>query len=357
MFAISDEHGYSEFVPRPPLQPGTHGRISVAPTSEALRARGEFVAHARVRPHDGSEVRLVRRFGSTETGALASLRSVLTDLVGAVEESAIITDAERRILTARAGFGRFVAVYDSTLPHLQGGTEASEDFRRSTSPLVPMLLTEGFAATIVDHLRTWGISTAPQGDDPRPSLGFASDFTLFRAVLESLAAAIWMLGPAERETRILRATRLAIYEHSKSTPLKRMDGSIDAREQRLFDEQRADIEQVCAAMNYDFDALSSRTKVLGPTEFVRGARDFIPGAADEFFYYWTVCSRYSHAQMQSARAWSVESEQWTADGSTALFEVDPSLVADIADFITTALDQLVALLRERGVVRVPRSAH
>jgi hypothetical protein len=264
-----------------------------------------------------------------------------------------MTNAERRILKARAGFGRFIAVYVGTVPQLQDGTEAVDDFRRSTSPLVPMLLAEGFAATIVDHLRTWGISTAPQGDDPRPSLGYASDFTLFRAILEPLAAAVWMLGPAARDERVLRATRLAIYEHSKSTPLKRMDGSVDPREQRLFDEQRADIEQVCAAMKYDLDALSSRRKMLGPTEFVRGARDFIPGVGDEFFYYWTVCSRYSHAQMQSARAWSVESAHGTAGDAPALFEVDPSLVADIADFITTALDRLVALFRERGIVRVP----
>lgn len=296
----------------------------------------------------------MRRFGSTQAGALAGLRSALRDFVGVVEESAVMTDAERRILKARAGFGSFIAAYDRTVPQLQEGTEAIDDFRRSTSPLVPMLLTEGFAATIVDHLCTWGISTAPQGDDAHPSLGYASDFTLFRAVLEPLAAAVWMLGPEARDERVLRATRLAIYEHSKSTPLRRMDGSVDPREQRLFDEQLADIEQVCTAMNYDLEALSSRKKTLGPTEFVRGARDFIPGAADEFFYYWTVCSRYSHAQMQSARAWSVESEHETAGAAPALFEVDSSLVADIADFITTALDRLVALLRERGFVRVPR---
>lgn len=341
-------------MPRPALQPGTHGRVSVAPTSDALRSRGEFVAHARVRPHDGSEVRLLRRFGSTEKSALENLRSALVNLVGVVEEGAVMTDGERRILKARAGFGRFVAAYDRTVPQLQEGTEAIDDFRRSTSPLVPMLLMEGFAAAITDHLRTWGLSAVPQGDDPRPSLGYASDFTLFRAVLEPLAAAIWMLGPAERDERVLRATKLAIYEHLKSRPLKRMDGSVDPREQRLFDEQRADIEQVCAAMGYDLDAMSSPRKAISPTQFVNGARDFIPGVADEFFYYWTVCSRYSHAQMQSARAWSVESEQKTTSGASAVFEVDPSLIADIADFITAALDRLVALLRERGVIRVPR---
>lgn len=88
---------------RPSLQPGTHGKFSVAGTRPALRSRGEFVAHARVRPADGGKVQLVRRFGATKDEALDALRTAIEERIGeTTEQPTALVNAEVALHTANA---------------------------------------------------------------------------------------------------------------------------------------------------------------------------------------------------------------------------------------------------------------
>ncbi len=101
-------HVYDETVSRPQLKPGAHGHIAVTQTTAALRSRGAFVAHARVRPLDGGNVQIVRRFGPTERDALSALQAAIVERVGAVSEANVVSVVDRRILAARLGFARLL---------------------------------------------------------------------------------------------------------------------------------------------------------------------------------------------------------------------------------------------------------
>lgn len=339
-------------MPRPQLKPGTHGHIAVAPTTDALRSRGAFVAHARVRPLDGGDVQVVRRFGATEGDALSALRAAIVERIGAVSGDPVVSVADRRILLARLGFAGFVNLYFDSTPRVEPGSDAERDADAAGSDHIPNRVVEGFVASAADHIRAWYRATSPTDDDPRPFIYIYADHTMWRAVLEAVASAIWVLGPDKREERIEHATRLAIYEWEKSKPVRRFSGEVDEAAARMHDEQRLVIEGVCERMGFDFIALAK--KGAAPTKVVSAAREYLGREGDDFFYWWTICSRYTHAQTLTVMLRGVRTHVDSPDGGVMNVETDVTQLADVVDFAMKATDALVTMLVRRGFNRVPR---
>lgn len=345
---------YADCVPRPSLRPGTHGKLSVARSRPALRSHGEFVAHARVRPSDGSSVQLVRRFGDTEGKALAGLRAAIEERIGAVAEQPVPTEAGQQLLLARFTFAHFSNDYFHSTPFVLAGGDAEEDQRTSGSDHIPNRVVEGFAASVADHVRAWCRATAPTYDDPRPFVYVYADYTLWRAVLESIAAAIWIVGPETSRERIERATRVAIYEWKKSAPVPRFSGETDASATRLYEEQRAVIERVCDQVGFSFDSLAK--KGAEPSKVVRAAREYLGREGDDFSYWWTICSRYAHAQSLTVMLRGVRTRVESPHGQVVDVTTDETLLAELVEFARNATEGLVELLVRRGLHRAPRMA-
>lgn len=346
-------YAYADFVSRPSLQPGTHGKLSVAGTGPALRSRGAFVAHARVRPSDGSSVQLVRRFGATEEEALEVLKAAVQERIGAVTEQPVPTTADQQILLARFAFAHFSNSFFQSTPFVLPRSDAEEDQRTSGSDHIPNRVVEGFAASVADHVRAWYRATAPTDDDPRPFLYVYADYTLWRAVLESLATAIWIVGPDAAHQRIERATRVAIYEWKKSAPVLRHSGDTDPSAKRLHDEQRVVIGRVCDQMGFDFDSLAK--KGAEPSKVVRAAREHLGRKGDDFFYWWTICSRYAHAQSLTVMLRGVRTRAESAHGHVVNVTTDEALLAELVEFARNATEGMVELLARRGLHRAPQT--
>lgn len=346
-------YAYADFVPRPSLQPGTHGKLSVAGTRPALRSRGAFVAHTRVRPTDGGEVQLVRRFGASRDEALDALRAAIEKRIGAVIEQPVPTTADQQILLARFAFAHFSNSYFQSTPFVLPGSDAEEDQRTSGSDHIPNRVVEGFAASVADHVRAWYRATAPTDDDPRPFLYVYADYTLWRAVLESLATAIWIVGPETPRQRIERATRVAIYEWKKSAPVLRHSGDADPSAERLHEGQRVVIGRVCDQMGFDFDSLAK--KGAEPSKVVRGAREHLGRKGDDFFYWWTICSRYAHAQSLTVMLRGVRTRAESAHGHVVNVTTGEALLAELVEFARNATEGMVELLTQRGLHRAPQT--
>lgn len=319
-----------------------------------MRSRGAFVAHARVRQHVGGDVQVVRRFGATEDEAVTSLRAAIVERIGAVSGDPIISVADQRILLARYGLVNFVNLYFDSTPRTEPGSDAEGDQGAAGSDHIPNRIVEGFVASAVDHIRAWYRATAPTDDDPRPFVYVYADHTLWRAILEAIASAIWVLGPDSRKERVEHATRLAIYEWKRSAPIPRFSGEADAAAARLHDEQRAVIERVCERMGFDYEALAK--KGADPSKVVRTAREYLGRDGDDFFYWWTICSRYTHAQTLTVMLRGLTSHIESPDGGVMNVETDVAQLADVVEFGVKVTDALVAMLIRRGFDRARRDS-
>ncbi len=317
-----------------------------------MRSRGTFVAHVRIRPHDGGDVQMVRRFGATEDEALTSLRVAIIERIGAVSGDPVVSVADQRILLARYGLVHFVNLYFASTPRVEPGSDAEGDQEASGSDHIPNRIVEGFVASAVDHIRAWYRASAPTDDDARPFVYIYADHTLWRAILEAIASALWVLGPDSREERIEHATRLAIYEWKKSAPVARFSGEVDEAAARLHEEQRGVIERVCESMGFDFEVLAK--KGADPSKVVKTAREYLGRDGDDFFYWWTICSRYTHAQTLTVMLRGVKSQVESPDGGVMNVETDVAQLAEVVEFGVKATDALVALLIRRGFDRARR---
>jgi len=295
---------------------------------------------------------MVRRFGATEDQALASLRGAIIERIGTVNTDPVVSVADRRILLARLGFVGFINLYFDSTPLIEPGSDAEGDASAAGSAHIPNRVVEGFVASAVDHIRAWYRATAPTDDDPRPFVYIYADHTFWRAVLEAVASAIWVLGPDSREVRVEHATRLAIYEWDKSKPVPRFSGEVDERAARLHAEQRAAIDKVCEQMGFDFASLAK--KGATPTKVVSTAREYLGRDGDDFFFWWTICSRYNHAQTLTVMLRGVRTHVDLPDGGVMNLETDVAQLADLVEFAMKATDALVGMLIRRGFDRARR---
>ncbi|WP_400996418.1 hypothetical protein [Agromyces sp. GXQ0307] len=270
-----------------------------------------------------------------------------------MDRSEEMSRAEQRILYARFQLAHFFSLYFESTPAVLRGGDAAGDLEVSGSDHIPNRIVEGFVASVADHLRAWYRASAPTDNDSRPFLSVYADYTLWRAILEAAACAVWILGPDEREERILRGTRLAIYEWRKSVPLRHADGDFDQPMARLHAEQEAVVRRVCIAMGFDFDSLDR--KGLTPSAVVNGARNHLGSAGQDLAFWWTVCSRYAHAQTLTVMLLGVRTSERTPDGETVNVTTDAELLADVVGFGITMIDMLVSLLRNGGFERRSRT--
>lgn len=314
-----------------------------------MRSSGAYVAEVRLRQHDGGDVQVVRRFGMTEDDALASLRAAIIDRIGGVAGGPVTSVADHRILLARRNFADFINLYFDSTPRIESCSDAGEDQEASGSDHIPTRIVEGFVASAVDHIRAWYRASTPTDDDSRPFVYIYADHTLWRAILEAIASALWVLGPDSREERIERATRLAIYESKKSAPIPRVSGEVDEAAGRLYEEQRGVIERVCERMGFDFGSLAK--KGADPSKVVKMAREHVGRDGDDFFYWWTICSRYTHAQTLTVLLRGVKSHTNLPEGDVVNVETDLEHLADLVEFGIRVTDALVSLLIRRGFDR------
>lgn len=260
-----------------------------------------------------------------------------------------MSDADRRILRSRYGFVELVNLYFDSTPAVLPGSDAAQDSATSGSEHIPNRVVEGFVASVVDHLRAWYQATAPTEDDARPFLYIYADYTLWRAILEALACAVWILGPEDGTERIERGVRLAKYEWSKSKPLERTHESGDESIARLHNEQERVIRRVCATMKLDFDALDKRG--LSPSTVVNAARDYLGAAGRDLAYWRMVCSRYAHAQTLTVMHRGIREGEIGPDGEALNVTTDAAALAELVEFGLAVTDLLVGLLRKRGFER------
>lgn len=84
------------------------------------------------------------------------------------------------------------------------------------------------------------------------------------------------------------------------------------------------------------------------------AREYLGHDGDDFFYWWTICSRYTHAQTLTVMLRGVRTHVDSPDGGVMNVETDVAQLADVVDFTMKATDALVAMLVRRGFDRVRR---
>ncbi|WP_433585362.1 hypothetical protein [Microbacterium hydrocarbonoxydans] len=133
-------------MPRPALGPGEHGTPATNETSDALRSRGPFVSTVRYRPHDGSDVKLLRRFGATSEEAELKLLGALDVFLGRTQTVAPDSPVVRELIVA-ASFN-----YD-----LSEAAEALE--RASDADSLTARMLRSYA--VIAYCRTFGSKVRP----------------------------------------------------------------------------------------------------------------------------------------------------------------------------------------------------
>lgn len=337
---------YADFVSRPSLQPGTHGKLSVAGTRPALRSRGEFVAHARVRPADGGKVQLVRRFGATKDEALAELHSALAERIENVNR---LSDADADIVNLRRAFLGFVQAVDASDRIVEKGSDAAGDEAATANRVIPYAIVDGQLMAVLDHLRAWADKLAGGGVKDTYSLNLYADYTLFRPVLESLASAIWMLGPDERDMRIKNALKVASTE-LRLTKMYTEALSRAGTPDEDSDESSALLEEAIRFTCESIGADASRVLAasIDPSELPRKAQRFVGGRGQDFYRYWAMCSAHAHAQLFGVLRHASRTEHGMPGHRWTYAEMDSDNFAAMLHFVNKALNVLVELLNKRG---------
>ena len=348
---------YSYLVPAETLEPGTHGRITVASTSEVARAEGAFVAQAHVRPLDGGEVRLARRFGDSEAEALDALREAIEEHVKTVSKPSAplgeptltpVTEADFVILGAREGMKQFAALVYRSHRYVAPDSDAAKDRELSGSDIVPVTVVDGFVSAIVDHLQAWVDKTGGREEDTAMWLSLYSDYTLFRPVLESLAAAVWVLGPTDGRERVKNATKLLATELSQAKKYAdrvRRSGSPDEEAEKLNRGLERIFNEVCDTMGFDKKQMS---RPVDPSTLPDKASRFIPGSDKKFYRLWAVCSAHAHAQLFTVMRHGARSVGSGPLGDWTYVEANSDAFAELVRFTADGLTVLSKLLNERG---------
>lgn len=303
---------------------------------------------------------MVRRFGATEHEALASLRGAILERIATVTEPSApneepeeqpLSEADRTIFSARDGFRAFTQHVYSTDRFVAEDSDAARDREAAGNDVIPTALVDGYVSSIVDHLQAWVDKTGGRSPEPQLWLSLYSDYTLFRPVLESLAAAIWILGPNSTVERVKNAVKLAATEHEKARQyvegLRRANRP-DEESERVNDALGRLVREVCTRMDFEADRIVGVT--VDPSALPRKASRFVPGSDAKFHRLWSVCSAHAHAQLFSVLRHASRTEIEGHRGAGTYAEVDSETFAEVVAFTGDALNVLVTLLNRRGFV-------
>lgn len=344
-------------VPALSLEPGTHDRFAVAATSAAARSRGAFVAQTRLRPLDGGEIQIVQTFGATEDAARDTLRKAVAGSIGTVTQPAAplgeplaarASDADTVIINSREAMRKFAALIYRSHRFIAPDSDAANDARLSGSDIVPVNVVDGFVSAIVDHLQAWVDKTGGHEGEPQLWLSLYSDYTLFRPVLESLAAAIWVLGPDDSRERIKNATKLLATELSQSKRFAdrvRRAGHPDALTDQVNAGPEHIVHDVCIRMGFDERQIN---RPVDPSTLPDKASRFIPGGNNAFYRLWSICSAHAHAQLFAVMRHGARTAGSGPHGGWTYVEADSESFAELIKFAGDGLNVLSTLLNRRG---------
>lgn len=167
----------------------------------------------------------------------------------------------------------------------------------SGSDIVPRAIVDGVVSAIVDHLQAWVDKTGGREEDPAMRLSLYSDYTLFRPVLESLAGAVWILGPPDSRERVKKTTKLfatELVQAEKYAAHMRRSGSPDEEAERTNRGLRHIFNEVCNRMSFPVKGMSIP---VDPSTLPNKASRFVPGSDKKFYRLWAICSAHAHAQL------------------------------------------------------------
>lgn len=291
-------------------------------------------------------MQLVRRFGATKDEALAELHSALAERI---ENVTRLSNADADIVNLRRAFLDFVEVVGDGTRIVEKGSDAAGDEAATGNRIIPYAIVDGQLMAVLDHLRAWADKLAGSGVKDTYSLNLYADYTLFRPVLESLASAIWMLGPDEREQRIKNALKVAATELRLTkmyTDALRRAGTPDEGSE----ENTALLEGAIRFTSASTGADASKTLsfVIDPSELPRKAQRFVGGRGQDFYRYWAMCSAHAHAQIFGVLRHASRTEHDGPDGRWTYAEMDSENFAAMLHFVSKALNVLVELLNKRG---------
>ncbi|WP_106814510.1 mediator of RNA polymerase II transcription subunit 4 [Microbacterium timonense] len=261
-------------------------------------------------------------------------------------------DAYNRIQVARHALAHFVREAYTSRQFVMPESQAAHDKARAGSDHIPNRLVEGFIASTADHLKAWLRASEPPAGETSPLLHLYADYTLWRAILESLASGIWLLAPSPSDERIRRGVILALYEWKATGPVERPGRPADEAATRTQTELHGIIERVCNRMGWPVTDLDQRR--FGPTQIIRGAQQHLGSDGRDLFYWWTICSRSAHAQSLTALLRARRTHFDTPHGGAVDVETDEALVAELVEFAVGTLNSFASLTRERGLLRVSR---
>lgn len=322
-----------------------------------MRAAGAFVAQAWVRPLDGSEVKLARRFGETEDEALNALREAIETHIRTVSKPSAplgepvftpASEADHAILNAREGMKAFAALIYRSHRYVAPGSDAANDRALSGSDVVPVTVVDGFVSAIVDHLQAWVDKTGGREEEPAMWLSLYSDYTLFRPVLESLAAAVWVLGPTDGRERVKNATKLLATELSqgkKYADRVRRSGQPDEEAEKVNRGLERIVREVCIKMGFDEKQM---TRPVEPSTLPDKASRFIPNSDKKFYRLWAICSAHAHAQLFTVMRHGARTAGTGPHGDWTYVEADSEAFAEVVRFTADGLNVLSSLLNKRG---------
>lgn len=258
-----------------------------------------------------------------------------------------------RIQVARQALAGFVGDAYTSRQFVSPESDAATDETRAGSDHIPNRLIEGLIASVADHLKAWLRASEPPAGETSPLLHLYADYTLWRAILESLASGVWLLAPPSSDERIRRGVKLALYEWKATGPVERPGHPLDQVASRAKSELARIIDRVCVQMSWQVTEFEGRG--LAPSAIVRGAQQHLGQDGRDLFYWWTICSRYAHAQSLTAILRARRTHFDTPQGGAVDVETDEALTVELVEFAVGVLNAFTALTRERGLLRVKRT--
>ncbi|MGO4785516.1 hypothetical protein [Cryobacterium sp. W22_MBD10_FK3] len=233
-------------------------------------------------------------------------------------------------------FGDFAEVLGGTGGYfLDSDLDMDHDLARSV--VVPVLVVNGLANSVGDHLDAW-VTKSHDGHT-----GVFADFTLFRPVVESLAAIIWILGAAESKDRISRTIQFVNIELRKGKRLVsdlQKAGGPDQPMQNIFNELEDSLLQACENVGLEHSTCMPE-RPLDPSKLTKKAAQYVPGPTLDTYKFWALCSAHAHSQMFTVLSKANVHRHNRPDGN--LYNL-----YELFDFVAKLLGIAVGLLEKRG---------
>lgn len=246
------------------------------------------------------------------------------------------SESSPRISSLVETFGEFAEVLGGTGSwFLDSDLDMDHDLAQSL--VVPVLVVNGLANSVGDHLDAW-VTKSHDGHT-----GVFADFTLFRPVVESLAAIIWILGAAESKDRISRTIQFVNIELRKGQHLVRdlqKAGSPDQPMQNIFKELEDSLLQACENVGLDHTKCMPE-RPLDPSKLTKKAAQYVPGPTLDTYKFWALCSAHAHSQMFTVLTKANAHRHNRSDGN--LYNL-----YELFDFVVKLLGIAVGLLERRG---------